>query len=123
VICHRLDRLLARQPNLTTLLSLLLNYHTQPEHAGQALPFHILATVRPPAFADWPVLGDFPLRLVGCVPDAATAAQETGHPHSQAERLLGGGDFLGISPNNALVHFQAASLDQHDWHYCLDKLR
>ena len=123
VLCHRLDRLLARQPSFTALLPQLLNHHTHPEHAGQALPFHLLATVRPPAFARWPVLGGFPLRLVGCVPNPTIAAQETGQPHSQAERLLGGGDFLAINSANGLVHFQAASLDQHDWSYCLGKLR
>jgi hypothetical protein len=137
VICHRLDRLLERQPKLTRLLPLLLNRHVPSTGSGQVPstgpvpslsrysaqvpPFHLLATVRPPAFGRWPVLGQFPTRLVGCMPDTASAAQATGRPHSQAERLLGGGDFLAIAAG-LFVHFQAASLDPYEWDYCLEKL-
>jgi hypothetical protein len=121
VICHRLDRLLERQPKLTRLLPLLLNRHVPSTGSGQVPPFHLLATVRPPAFGRWPVLGQFPTRLVGCMPDTVSAAQATGRPHSQAERLLGGGDFLAIAAG-LFVHFQAVSLDPYEWDYCLEKL-
>jgi hypothetical protein len=113
VICHRLDLLLARQPHLVHALSILLGDHQ--------LPINLLATVRPPAFARCPALAQFPLRLVGCVPDPATAAHLTGRPHSQAERLLGGGDFLAIA-DALFVHVQAASIDRYDFDYCLTKL-
>jgi hypothetical protein len=113
VICHRLDNLLEREPNLAHVLPALLCRHD--------LPVNLLASVRPPAFGRWPLLAHFPLRLVGCVPDAATAAHLTGQPHSQAERLLGGGDFLAIAPGR-FTHFQAASLDPFDWAYCVDKV-
>jgi hypothetical protein len=77
--------------------------------------------VRPPAFGQWPVLGQFPLRLVGCMPDTTSAAQATGRPYSQAEQLLGGGDFLAIAAG-VFVHFQAASLDPYEWTFCLEQL-
>ncbi len=107
---------------LTPLLDLL---HTlklaQGETAVRWLHTLLLASVRPPAFACWPVLAHAPLRLVGCVSDTVTAAYLTGQPHSQAEQLLGGGDFLAIAPG-LFTHFQAASLDRYDWSFCLQEL-
>jgi hypothetical protein len=113
IICHRLDRLLAEEPALANLLPWLFGQHQTP--------INLLASVRPPAFACWPVLAHVPLRLVGCVPDTTTAAYLTGQPHSQAEQLLGGGDFLAIAPG-LFTHFQAASLDRYDWAFCLEQL-
>jgi hypothetical protein len=113
IICHRLDRLLAEEPTLANLLPWLFGQHHTP--------INLLASVRPPAFACWPVLAHVPLRLVGCVPDTTTAAYLTGQPHSQAEQLLGGGDFLAIAPG-LFTHFQAASLDRYDWAFCLEQL-
>jgi hypothetical protein len=119
IICHRLDRLLAEQPALANLLPWLFGHPSTG--SGQDTPINLLASVRPPAFACWPVLAHVPLRLVGCVPDQVTAAYLTGQPHSQAERLLGGGDFLAIAPG-LFTHFQAASLDRYDWAFCLEQL-
>jgi hypothetical protein len=113
IICHRMDRLLAEEPALANLLPWLFNQHQTP--------INLLASVRPPAFACWPVLAHVPLRLVGCVSDKTTAAYLTGQPHSQAEQLLGGGDFLAIAPG-LFTHFQAASLDRYDWAFCLEQL-
>jgi hypothetical protein len=127
IICHRLDRLLAEQPALATLLPWLFGHPSTSSGqvpstgSGQDTPINLLASVRPPAFACWPVLAHVPLRLVGCVPDPATAAYLTGQPHSQAEQLLGGGDFLAIAPG-LFTHFQAASLDRYDWAFCLEQL-
>jgi hypothetical protein len=112
IICHRLDRLLAEQPALANLLPWLFSQHQAP--------LNLLASVRPPAFACWPVLAHVPLRLVGCVPDQTTAAYLTGQPHSQAEQLLGG-DFLAIAPG-LFTHFQAASFDRYDWAFCLEQM-
>jgi hypothetical protein len=113
IICHRLDRLLVEEPTLANLLPWLFGQHQTP--------INLLASVRPPAFACWPVLAHVPLRLVGCVPDQTTAAYLTGQPHSQAEQLLDGGDFLAIAPG-LFTHFQAASLDRYDWAFCLEQL-
>jgi hypothetical protein len=119
IICHRLDRLLAEQPALANLLPWLFGHPSTS--SGQDTPLNLLASVRPPAFACWPVLAHVPLRLVGCVSDTTTAAYLTGQPHSQAEQLLGGGDFLAIAPG-LFTHFQAASLDRYDWAFCLEQL-
>lgn len=60
-------------------------------------------------------------RLIGQLPNAPMAQAATGLLDSQAERLLGQGDFLALMRNKR-VHFQSAYLDDYDLHYCLDTL-
>jgi DNA segregation ATPase FtsK/SpoIIIE-like protein len=64
---------------------------------------------------------NLPLRLVGQVADTAAARTATGLAHSQAEQLLGEGDFL-VAAAGSLTHFQAAYLDDYDLHLVLDRL-
>lgn len=62
-----------------------------------------------------------PVRLVGQVSDASMARAVSGVPDSQAEYLMGQGDFVAVS-NGMLLPFQAAFITDYDLHLILDKL-
>lgn len=62
-----------------------------------------------------------PVRLVGQVPDASTARAISGIPDSQAEYLMGQGDFVAVS-NGMLLPFQSAFITDYDLHLILDRL-
>ncbi|MFZ0543800.1 MAG: FtsK/SpoIIIE domain-containing protein [Candidatus Promineifilaceae bacterium] len=62
-----------------------------------------------------------PIRLVGQVRDSLEARAITGIPDSQAEYLLGKGDFMAVN-NGMIVPFQAAYITEYDLHLILDKL-
>jgi DNA segregation ATPase FtsK/SpoIIIE-like protein len=62
-----------------------------------------------------------PVRLVGKVADSSTARALTGVPDSQAEYLMGQGDFIAVS-NGMILPFQAAFLTEYDLHLILDNL-
>ena len=64
---------------------------------------------------------NLPVRLVGQVPDAIAAQAATGLLDTQAEYLLGQGDFLAVVGGES-THFQAAYLGDYDLHLCLDDL-
>ncbi len=64
---------------------------------------------------------NLPVRLVGQVVDANVARMATGLAYSQAEQLLGEGDFLAVASGNA-THFQAAFLDDYELHLVLEQL-
>lgn len=63
-----------------------------------------------------------PLRIVGQVLDAEEAEQMTSLMDSQAEYLLGAGDFLAIH-GETLSAFQAAYVDDYDLHAVLETLQ
>lgn len=62
-------------------------------------------------------------RLVGKVNTIEQARAATGKPISQAERLLGQGDFLQITANHTPRYFQAAYHDQYELSFLLLRLR
>jgi len=65
---------------------------------------------------------NFPLRIVGKVKDEYTARNTTGVNDSQAEYLLGEGDFLAIFNKKSLTYFQAAYIGDYDLHMSISDL-
>ncbi|MEJ2746821.1 MAG: FtsK/SpoIIIE domain-containing protein [Anaerolineae bacterium] len=64
---------------------------------------------------------NLPVRLVGQVPDENAAQSAAGLMDSQAEYLLGQGDFLAVV-GSQMTHFQSAYIGDYDLHLCLDDL-
>lgn len=64
---------------------------------------------------------DLTVRLVGRVHDAQEALVATGLPGTQAEYLLGKGDFLAVD-SPCPVHFQAAFVNDYEFHLSLRQL-
>jgi DNA segregation ATPase FtsK/SpoIIIE-like protein len=82
----------------------------------------VLGATNPDSAALRPLLKNtIPVRLVGQVTNAATARAITGMPDSQAEYLMGQGDFVAVS-NGMILPFQAAYINDYDLHLILDKL-
>jgi S-DNA-T family DNA segregation ATPase FtsK/SpoIIIE len=61
------------------------------------------------------------VRLVGLVADEAAARAAAGISGTQAELLLGQGDFLAVT-DPVITRFQAASIGDYDLHWCLEEL-
>jgi DNA segregation ATPase FtsK/SpoIIIE, S-DNA-T family len=90
---------------------------------GEIAGIHLVLSV---LSADNPALSNIlkanlPVRLVGQVADSDAARNATGVAHSQAEHLLGQGDFLAVADGSA-THFQAAFLDDYELHLVLEQL-
>lgn len=82
----------------------------------------VLSTRRPDtAVITNQLRANLPVRLVGQMPDEETARTATGLLDSQAEYLLGQGDFLAVV-GGEINHFQAAYIGDYDLHMCLDEL-
>jgi DNA segregation ATPase FtsK/SpoIIIE, S-DNA-T family len=96
---------------------------TQLAQRGEAAGIHLVLAV---SSVDDPALTNvlkvnLPVRLVGQVADAAAARSATGLAYSQAEYLLGQGDFLAVA-EGSMTHFQAAFLDDYELHLVLNQL-
>ncbi len=65
---------------------------------------------------------NLPVRIVGRVADAAEAQAAADLPGTQAEYLLGEGDFVAVVGETA-VHFQAAYIGDYDLHLTLETLQ
>jgi DNA segregation ATPase FtsK/SpoIIIE-like protein len=63
-----------------------------------------------------------PIRLVGRLEDAKQARIAAGIPDSQAEYLIGKGDYIAVSQGN-MVPFQAAFIDDYDLHLTISTLQ
>ena len=63
----------------------------------------------------------FSIRLVGQIEDEIRARAGSGLPDSQAQFLLGGGDFLAIA-DEEVIRFQATIISDYDLHLCLAEL-
>jgi S-DNA-T family DNA segregation ATPase FtsK/SpoIIIE len=76
---------------------------------GREAGLHVVAATQRPAAAllTGLVKANFPVRLVGAVTSPEDAKVATGLPASQAERLLGRGDFLLVA-HGQRIRFQAA---------------
>ncbi|MFO7538278.1 MAG: FtsK/SpoIIIE domain-containing protein [Chloroflexota bacterium] len=90
---------------------------------GETAGIHLVLSVQD---AEDPALSNvlkanLPVRLVGQVADANAARTATGMAYSQAEQLLGQGDFLAVAAGQA-THFQAAFLDDYELHLVLERL-
>ena len=82
----------------------------------------VLATSRPKdeRIARW-LKSDLPVRIVGQVGDTDAAYAATGVADSQAEYLLGSGDFIATG-NGEKLRFQAAFIGDYDLHLVIDEL-
>lgn len=96
---------------------------TQILQKGAKVGIHlILSTQRPHA----PVLGNLlkshiSVRLIGKVQDEREARAASGLSGTQAEFLLGQGDFLAVT-QQGVTHFQSAYMGDYDLHLCLEEL-
>jgi DNA segregation ATPase FtsK/SpoIIIE-like protein len=89
-------------------------------HAGIHL---VLSTDRPESdLLDSHLKANVPVRISGRVEDAAAAAAATGIQNSEAEFLLGQGDFL-IVYNGMMTYFQGAYVGDYDLHLTLTHLQ
>lgn len=103
------------QPIIESLTFLL----EEGENAGMRV---VLGATNPEAPSLRPLLKNtMPVRLVGQVNTAAQARAITGVQESQAEYLMGGGDFIAVS-NGMILPFQAAYINDYDLLLILDKL-
>jgi DNA segregation ATPase FtsK/SpoIIIE-like protein len=90
---------------------------------GDRVGVHLLLSYREGSGAALPSLlrSHFSARLVGQVENAQQARAATGLADSQADYLLGQGDFLAVS-RGEMIHFQAAYINDYDLHHTLDRL-
>ncbi len=85
---------------------------TRLTQRGREAGLHVVAATQRPAAAlvGGLVKANFPIRLVGSVTSAEDAKVASGLPGTEAERLLGRGDFLLVAKGN-IIRFQAAFAD------------
>jgi DNA segregation ATPase FtsK/SpoIIIE, S-DNA-T family len=85
---------------------------TRLTQRGREAGLHVVAATQRPAAAlvGGLVKANFPIRLVGSVTSAEDAKVASGLPGTEAERLLGRGDFLLVAKGN-VIRFQAAYAD------------
>lgn len=85
---------------------------TRLTQRGREAGLHVIAATQRPAAAlvGGLVKANFPIRLVGSVTSAEDAKVASGLPGTEAERLLGRGDFLLVAKGNT-IRFQAAYAD------------
>lgn len=90
---------------------------------GTKAGIHLILSTRHPQAQSLPSLlrANLPVRIVGQVLDANEAQVATGMAGSQAEYLLGGGDFLAVTSAGA-THFQAAYIGDYDLHMIIEDL-
>lgn len=90
---------------------------------GAASSMHLIISMQDVAdqSLDSMLRASLPVRLVGQVANADAARVATGLAYSQAEHLLGQGDFLAVAQGQA-THFQAAFLDDYELHLVLEQL-
>jgi DNA segregation ATPase FtsK/SpoIIIE, S-DNA-T family len=120
-----------------TILVLIDNLHHLLAHSGQSvlLPLtriiqhgdqagvHLMLSYREGSGSAVPSMlrSHFAVRLVGWVDNAHQARVATGLVDSQADYLLGRGDFLAVSRGEK-IHFQAAYINNYDLHHTIDSL-
>ncbi len=103
------------QPIIESLTYLL----EEGENAGMRI---VLGASNPESVVLRPLLkNSMPVRLVGKVANSTSARAIAGVQDSQAEYLMGKGDFIAVS-NSMVLPFQAAYISDYDLHLILDKL-
>lgn len=90
---------------------------------GAKAGIHLILSTNDPvaSYFDNLFKASFPARIVGKVADSAAARSASGQVDSQAEFLLGEGDFMAIA-GGATSHFQAAFIGGTDLHQALETL-
>ncbi len=117
VLIDKADHLLeAGQRPVSDALTELLQY-------GAAAGIHlVLSTERPEtAVLDNVLRANLPVRLVGQTRTPQEAQAAAGMADTNAQYLLGQGDFLAVV-GGAMTHFQAAYISDYDLHLCLEDL-
>jgi DNA segregation ATPase FtsK/SpoIIIE-like protein len=120
-----------------TILVLVDDLHHLLEQGGQAIlvpltrliqrgdrvGVHMMLSYREGSGPALPAMlrSHFAVRLVGWMDNALQARSATGLVDSQADYLLGRGDFLAVSRGET-VHFQAAYINNYDLHHTIDSL-
>lgn len=91
---------------------------------GAKAGIHLILTTEEPEspLLDRHLKANLPLRIAGRAADAVQASAAMGMDGSDAEFLLGRGDFL-LLDKKQLTYFQAAFVTDYDLHLCLAKLR
>ena len=97
---------------------------TRLTQRGREAGIHVVACTQKPTAA---VIGsliksNFPVRIVGSVPDASDAAVATGISGTGAERLLGRGDFLVVAKGQ-VTRMQAAYISETEIAEVITQLR
>lgn len=90
---------------------------------GKEAGIHLILTTSKPDSdrLDTYLKANLPIRVVGHAADAAQATAASGLDNSDAEYLLGRGDFMLVQ-NNQFTYFQAAFINDYDLHLSLKKL-
>ncbi len=117
LLIDKADHLMALGGEPVTLALTALLQH------GADVGIHLVMSVRRPETAVLKNLlrANLPVRLVGQMDNAQEAAAAAGRLDTQAEYLLGQGDFVAVVGND-MTHFQAAYIDDYDLHLCLDEM-
>lgn len=91
---------------------------------GREAGIHVIAATQRPAAAlvGGLVKANFPVRLVGSVTSAEDARVAAGIPGTEAERLLGRGDFLLVAKGQ-VIRFQAAYVDNEGAAEIIERIR
>ncbi len=91
---------------------------TRIAQRGREAGVHLLMGAQNPASKLFGSMlkANFPVRLIGRVSSANDARVAAGIAGSNAEKLLGKGDFLAVSAGN-VTRFQAAHAPMEDWHH------
>ncbi len=91
---------------------------------GREAGIHVVAATQRPAAAlvGGLVKANFPVRLVGSVTSAEDAKVAAGIPGTEAERLLGRGDFLLVAKGQ-VIRFQAAYADNESMAEIIERVR
>ena len=91
---------------------------TRIAQRGREAGLHLVVGVqKPSAAAIGPMLkANFPVRLVGKVGSAEDARVAAGISATGAEKLMGRGDFIAVAAGQ-IIRFQAAWINQADWHH------
>ena len=91
---------------------------------GARVGIHLILTTAQPDsdLLDSHLKANLPVRIAGQAIDAVQAAAATGLENSEAEYLLGYGDFLLVQDDRQ-VYFQAAYMGDYDLHLSLKKIR
>ncbi|HFE66067.1 MAG TPA: hypothetical protein ENJ93_02295 [Chloroflexi bacterium] len=97
---------------------------TKISQHGPDVGIHLALTAGQPASEKLSTVlrANLPVRIVGRVADAAAAQAASDLPGTQAEYLLGEGDFVAVVGETA-VHFQAAYIGDYDLHLTLETLQ
>jgi S-DNA-T family DNA segregation ATPase FtsK/SpoIIIE len=116
LMVDNVDQLLTNSDEARELLQTLLLH-------GAEVGIHCVLTTQQPETAVFnnQLRANLPVRIVGQASDVAAAQAASGLPDTQAEYLLGQGDFLAVV-GGEVTHFQSAYIGDYDLHLCLDDL-